>query len=43
MVVTGGRERTGDEYSTLLRDAGFKLVRVQPTNSIVSMLVVEAT
>lgn len=43
MVVTGGRERTGDEYSTLLRHAGFKLVRVQPTNSIVSMLVVEAT
>ena len=43
MVVTGGRERTGDGYSKLLRDAGFKLVRVQPTNSIVSMLVVEAT
>lgn len=43
MVVTGGRERTGDEYSKLLRDAGFNLVRVQPTNSIVSMLVVEAT
>ncbi|MBU6412705.1 MAG: methyltransferase [Planctomycetes bacterium] len=43
MVVTGGRERTGDEYSKLLRDAGFSLVRVQPTNSIVSMLVVEAT
>mgnify|MGYP001023304622 CR=1 FL=1 len=43
MVVTGGRERTGDEYSKLLRDTGFSLVRVQPTNSIVSMLVVEAT
>lgn len=43
MVVTGGRERTQSEFCQLLSNAGFKLLRVEPTNSIVSALVVEAT
>ncbi len=42
MVVTGGQERTPDQFSQLLGSAGFKLVRVEPTNTVVSGLVVEA-
>jgi len=43
MVVTGGRERTVREYSNLLHQAGFRLLRVEDGDSVVSMLVVEAT
>ena len=31
MVLTGGRERTESEFRSLLRDAGFSLVKVIPT------------
>jgi SAM-dependent methyltransferase len=31
MVVTGGRERTESEFRSLLREAGFSLVKVIPT------------
>jgi hypothetical protein len=31
MVLTGGRERTEEEFGSLLRDAGFSLTRVIPT------------
>ena len=42
MVVTGGRERTLDQIGSLLREAGFRLVRVEPTASLVSAVLVEA-
>jgi hypothetical protein len=38
LVVPGGRERTAAEYDTLLTKAGFKLVRVVPTDSPVSIV-----
>lgn len=40
LVMTGGRERTGDEYRELLAKAGFNLTRIVPTPS--PMSVVEA-
>ncbi len=40
LVMTGGRERTGEEYGELLAKAGFKLTRIVPTPS--PMSVVEA-
>ena len=40
LVMTGGRERTGAEYRDLLAKAGFKLTRIVPTPS--PMSVVEA-
>jgi SAM-dependent methyltransferase len=40
LALTGGRERTSDEYEKLLADAGFDLKRVVPTGS--SYFVVEA-
>jgi O-methyltransferase domain/Dimerisation domain len=33
LVVTGGRQRSAAEYSTLLASAGFRLARVIPTDS----------
>ncbi len=41
LAVTGGRERTREEYEQLLANAGFKLESVLPTQS--TYLVVEAT
>ena len=41
LVMPGGQERTEEEYGTLLSKAGFRLTRVVPTKSAVS--VVEAT
>lgn len=38
MVMTGGRERTEAEYGLLLESAGFKLTRVIPTESVVSIV-----
>jgi hypothetical protein len=38
LVVPGGQERTEAEYSTLLSKARFRLVRVVPTDSVVSMV-----
>lgn len=38
LVVPGGQERTEAEYSTLLGKAGFRLVRVVPTESAVSVV-----
>jgi hypothetical protein len=38
LVVPGGRERTPAEYSTLLGKAGFKLSRIVPTQSPVSIV-----
>ena len=41
LAVTGGRERTGDEYERLLSNAGFELEGVVPTSS--TYFIVEAT
>jgi hypothetical protein len=38
LALTGGRERTEDEYADLLARAGFRLERVIPTRSSVSVL-----
>jgi hypothetical protein len=40
LVMTGGRERTGEEYRELLAQAGFNVTRIVPTAS--PMSVVEA-
>lgn len=41
LAVTGGRERTRDQYEKLLAETGFDLQRVMPTRS--SYFIVEAT
>jgi hypothetical protein len=38
LVMTGGRERTEDEFRGLLATAGFRLSRVIPTRSPVSVI-----
>lgn len=38
LVVPGGQERTEREYATLLAKAGFRLQRVVPTTSVVSIV-----
>ena len=38
LLLTGGEERTEDEYADLLARAGFRLERVIPTRSPVSVL-----
>jgi len=41
LVMPGGQERTKAEYATLLAKAGFRLTRVVPTNSAVSVVEAE--
>lgn len=38
LVMTGGRERTREEFSALFEAAGFRLKRVIPTESLVSII-----
>src|SRR5580658_2927544 len=38
LTVTGGEERTASQYGALLDDAGFRMTRVVPTASLVSVL-----
>lgn len=38
LVMTGGRERTEDEYRTLFEAAGFRLTRIIPTESPMSII-----
>lgn len=38
LMIPGGKERTADEYRTLLADAGFELSRIVPTDSEVSVV-----
>ena len=38
LVLPGGQERTEDEYVALLGKAGFRLNRVVPTESVVSVV-----
>ena len=39
LTLTGGRERSQEEYEALMRAAGFRLDRVVPTRSPISVLV----
>jgi SAM-dependent methyltransferase len=38
LVMTGGRERTDDEYRTLLEASGFRRTRIIPTESAMSII-----
>lgn len=38
LMMTGGRERTEEEYRSLLRSSGFELTRVIPTPSMLSII-----
>lgn len=38
LMMTGGRERTEEEYRLLLRSTGFELTRVIPTPSMLSII-----
>ena len=38
LVLPGGQERTEEEYRTLFSKAGFRLTRVVPTDSAVSVI-----
>jgi hypothetical protein len=38
LVMSGGQERTKDEYSSLLENGGFRLTQVIPTLALVSIL-----
>ncbi len=38
LTMTGGRERTEEEYKSLLESAGFRLNRVFPTESFISII-----
>lgn len=42
MVMTGGRERTRAEFAELFRRSGFRLTRVVPTDTLVSIVEAEA-
>jgi O-methyltransferase domain len=41
LAVPGGRERTAEEYGALLSQAGFRMTRVVPTASAVSVVEAE--
>ena len=41
LVMTGGKERTAKEFAKLLSDAGFKLLRVIPTDVPTSIVEAE--
>ena len=41
MVVTGGRERTAQQYDQLLQAAGFRLARLIPTACLISLVEAE--
>jgi len=43
LALLGGKQRTREEYTVLLRPAGFKVVQVHPTRSDVSILEAQAS
>ena len=43
LALLGGKQRTREEYTALLRPAGFKVVQVHPTRSDVSILEAQAS
>ena len=38
MLIPGGKERTEEEYRTLLRRSGFALTRILPTRHEISLV-----
>lgn len=38
LTITGGRERTESEYAALLEKSGFKLKRIIPTDTFLSII-----
>jgi hypothetical protein len=38
MIGLGGKERTEAEYRSLLEEAGFRMIRVQPTRGPLSII-----
>jgi O-methyltransferase domain/Dimerisation domain len=42
LILAGARERTANQYRKLLADAGFRVERIVPTESPVSLSVIEA-
>jgi SAM-dependent methyltransferase len=38
LVMTGGRERTADEFAALFRESGFELGRIVPTGPVLSVI-----
>ena len=38
MLLIGGRERTEEEFRALLNAAGFEMIRIVPTASVVSIV-----
>ncbi len=42
LITTGGRERTCTQLGDILRTTGFRLVSVEPTDSIVNCIIIEA-
>jgi AcrR family transcriptional regulator len=42
LVMTGGRERRGNEYADLFAQAGLRLTRIIPTESVVCLIEAEA-
>jgi hypothetical protein len=39
LTITGGRERTADDFTAMLEATGFRLVRIVPTGSPMSVIV----
>ena len=42
LMMTGGKERTAHEYAALFENAGFRLSRIVPTASAISVIEAEA-
>jgi hypothetical protein len=38
LLLTGGRERSEEEYRSLLRSNGFELTRLIPTSSMLNII-----
>jgi hypothetical protein len=38
MVITGGRERTAVEYGAVVEAAGFRLTKIIPSQSVMSVI-----
>jgi SAM-dependent methyltransferase/predicted transcriptional regulator len=41
LVMVGGRERTKQEFNSILNDAGFKINNIKKSGSIISMIIAE--
>ncbi len=41
LVMVGGKERTKEEFNTLLKNAGFKIKDIKKCKSIISIIIAE--